>query len=127
MTIEQVIKKAIEAGYALQQNKRTVLYSLNGDIAVPHVREMKTRQVYDQAEIFLDPAFWQSLGNAMGWDKDKKGKPIWIGRRYYLGHPERDLQMKGSTPIEFWQYQWLRFIDHLADEKGADEFFEHLS
>ena len=56
--------------------------------------------------IFLDPSFWQSLGKALEW------KP-------YLPH-------EGSWYGTWWM-EWHRFIDHLANGKDAEEFFEGLN
>jgi len=50
---------------------------------------------------FADPLFWQSLGKAMGW-------------------PSNPMSWKG------WKNQWHDFIDHLAEGKTAEEFFEKL-
>lgn len=50
------------------------------------------------APLFLDPSFWQSLGKALGWDEDS------IALNSY----------------------WHSFIDHLADGKDAESFFQPL-
>lgn len=57
--------------------------------------------IWDLNACFLDPLFWQSLGKAMGW--------------IYLS----------DTP-EHWKKEWHRFIDHLAEGKDAESFFESL-
>ena len=64
--------------------------------------------------IFLDTLFWQALGKAMGWEKVVETHVTDSGKRL--------------TPvlIPSWHYQWLRFIDHLAEGKDADEFFTNL-
>jgi hypothetical protein len=63
----------------------------------------------------LNPAFWQCLGKALGWDS--VGAKCWFcemhGSARYSGKPE-------------WLYHWHRFIDHLADGKTAEEFFASL-
>lgn len=46
----------------------------------------------------IDPLFWQSLGKAMGWSP-----------------------MYGE-----WKTKWHRFIDHLAEGKDINSFFENL-
>lgn len=53
----------------------------------------------------LDPLFWQALGKAMGWKEE-----MWWVNNY----------------IEAWKYHWHRFIDHLAEGKDADSFFQDL-
>lgn len=57
------------------------------------------------AFILLDPTFWQSLGKALGWgltvDENHSGP---------------------NEPIEYWH----NFIDHLAEGKDPDSFFQAL-
>ena len=47
---------------------------------------------------YLDPKFWQCLGNSC----------------------------KEEWGIITWRHQWKRFIDHLADEKEPVDFFKNL-
>lgn len=35
--------------------------------------------------------------------------------------------MWGDAVTWDWKSNWHRFSDHLVEEKGASEFFEHLS
>ncbi len=57
------------------------------------------------SEIFLDPAFWQALGKARGWEKSSY-----------------------NDEFKFlWLTVWHRFIDHLAEGKDAESFFASLS
>lgn len=70
------------------------------------------------AEVMMDRMFWQELGKARGWG--------------IMGYP---MPLKKMTPAEKqhwigkdeWQYQWHRFIDHLAAGKDVESFFEGLS
>lgn len=59
--------------------------------------------IIEMAVVFLDPTFWQALGKARGWRKDwpTEGSPDWL-------------------------FHWHRFIDHLAEGKDAESFFESL-
>jgi hypothetical protein len=57
--------------------------------------------------IFFDPSFWQALGKARGWGIEPSGS-IWQG-------------------VEQWRIRWHDFIDHLADGKDAESFFNDLS
>lgn len=65
------------------------------------------------AEMLLDPLFFQALGKAEGWG--------WV------------------TPCEFgdnenhvckdcakWLYEWHSFIDHITEGNPIDEFFNNL-
>ncbi|HVB33734.1 MAG TPA: hypothetical protein VNJ52_05090 [Patescibacteria group bacterium] len=55
------------------------------------------------SDVFLDPSFWQSLGKALGWgENDTAHRNEWISR-------------------------WHDFIDHLAEGKSAESFFETLT
>ena len=55
------------------------------------------------------------LGTALGWKDGIYAKPGYNGL-----HPE------GSIRIEEWKRNWHRFIDHLADGKTAESFFDTL-
>lgn len=62
-----------------------------------------------QCVTFLDPLFWQSLGKAMGWSE-------W----------HTDGSRKVWKEWHKWKNEWHRFIDHLAEGKDAESFFESL-
>ena len=68
-------------------------------------------------ETLPDPAFWQALGRALGWDQAirtvhavENGRPTVVTR---IGH--------------HWLSHWHRFIDHLAAGKEAEAFFARLA
>lgn len=65
--------------------------------------------MYDYS-IWLDPLFWQALGESMGW---KTGY-------YEYGSANEAIEM---SP---WQAKWHRFIDHLASGKDIESFFAPL-
>lgn len=104
MTIQQAIEKAAEAreyvGFSFQDT---------------------------EAEILLQPLFWQSLGKAMGWD--------WVtmlGTRrerfieMYAHKKRGENEWLKTQRQEEWLYHWHRFIDHLIEGKTAESFFERL-
>ena len=95
--MENAIKKAISQGYGF----RSWTWR-QGD---------KGRQTkFKIAEaILLDPDFWKCLGKALGWE----------GMRgvYTDGNRKK---------TEEWLYHWHRFIDHIAEGKKPDEFFNEL-
>lgn len=64
----------------------------------------------------LDPIFWQTLGRALGWS---------IYAVCQIHGKECELNCIRAYPQE-WLYHWHRFIDHLADGKSRDSFFEEL-
>ncbi len=94
--MEQAIKKAIQEGGYGKRN-----YRWNDDTI-----EERNLPFLEKEEILLDPLFWQALGKAEGWEKDGS-----------------DTYFSNWTS---WQYYWHRFIDHLAEGKSADSFFEEL-
>ena len=47
-------------------------------------------------EILLDPEFWRCLGESLGWEEGG------------------------------WLYHWHRYIDHIAEGRNTEEFFENL-
>ena len=51
--------------------------------------------------ILLDNLFWQALGKAEGWGNQEEFHSI-------------------------WKYHWHSFIDHLAEGKDIDSFFNNL-
>jgi hypothetical protein len=103
MTIEHAIKKAESEGYWPTHVKESYVFGKLGSVA------MNEREL---GGVFLDSLFWQSLGKAMGWEY--KARTVFEGRETTMGKDD-------------WRLRWHRFIDHLADGKGVDEFFEQLS
>lgn len=114
MTIEQTIQKAIEGGYDASR------FVAQGDTVETW---LKMDAVNDKEFWLLDPIFWQSLGKAMGWPKETK--------EVQLDGFNLEAMDNGVHPttkgFEYnWQYHWHRFIDHLAEGKDAESFFESL-
>lgn len=95
--MENAIKKAIEGGY------NGIQVGLEFWCGI----ETKTAKEYPQLAL-LDPLFWQSLGKAMGWKE----------KMYIEG--------KGERNVKEWLEYWHNFIDHLAEGKDADSFFNEL-
>jgi hypothetical protein len=100
MTLQEVITKAIEGGY--KGNKEFLL-------KLPE---------YAKSQIWLDPLFWQSLGKAMGWN---------------VSEPQVTRSKVGIEGGEFKGYvhngyvvHWIDFVEHLAEGKDAESFFETL-
>lgn len=76
-------------------------------------------------EGWLNPFFWQCLGNALGWGAD--------GHNWSTGGEVCDycgaVDPEGSNKEVYdqcWLYHWHRFIDSLAEGKSADDFFNEL-
>lgn len=119
MTIQQAIEKAIEGGYYY------------GDIGVAHIEVRKGEKgyavvaqtegswaIYALEIILMSPLFWQSLGKAMGWCEYAvcihDGKMNCFEKNHWAGY------------MGEWKWHWHRFIDHLAEGKDAESFFEAL-
>lgn len=137
MTISETIQKAIEGGWeGLGKNKRKIQYALN-HIELDEQRVVFSYGDYDQddsyitfSEILLDPPFWQSLGKAMGWEVGcsyidcwDRCEP-WNGGGKYTGYWCHTHDEVSTMPI--WLKYWHCFIDHLAENKTIEEFFNQF-
>ncbi|MDP2629969.1 MAG: hypothetical protein Q8P56_01025 [Candidatus Uhrbacteria bacterium] len=123
MTIQEAITKAIEGGW----NKEK------------HWRPIDTPDS-NRARMFLDPYFWQSLGKALGWSGEKIRMCIGCGVSCKNSEVTAYGKHKGwwngqkwtGCDSDIYEYdgQWLiemhRLIDHLAEEKSIESFFEQL-
>lgn len=108
--MEKAIKKAIEGGYKFSEE------------------DWKWKQVaYNR--VCLDPKFWQALGKAC---------PIkcWAckGTKYFppdVFHPEPNTRECGNCDMtgiqdRNWKQDWYNFIDHLAQGKLINDFFDDI-
>lgn len=106
--MEKAIKKAIEGGY---------------------VEDINGAWKEWQGDILIDTLFWQALGKAQGWKSY-----VWTSWKGYS-----DLYNKEFTDDESWTpkteyserhitfvYYWHQFIDHVAEGKNIDNFFNSL-
>lgn len=116
MTIQQAIEKAVEGGYHRGQIGTSPIVEINCDFAITETKG--ERNHYGLAWVWLDPLFWQSLGKAMGWEETSHLEYPYCW--YYKGIYRRNLW--GTE----WEYNQHRFIDHLAENKDAESFFENL-
>lgn len=128
MTIEQAIEKAVEGGYHRGQIGTSPIVEINCDFAITETKG--ERNHYGLAWVWLDPLFWQSLGKAMGWPEDTTycdhcGEADIADE--YITHDEEHSDCSNILTFpKYWRYQWHRFIDHLAEGKDAESFFESL-
>jgi len=83
--------------------------------------------------VFLDPSFWQSLGKAMGWEtKEEKYCECdeWVnpfdGGAEFCSRCGKKLNSRIVFTGKMWETKWHRFIDHLAEGKTVESFFETL-
>lgn len=64
------------------------------------------------AEILLDKDFWQAIGKAIDHNEYEKA----LAQGVFVYSEKWD-----------WLYQWHRFIDHLAEGKDINSFFETIT
>jgi hypothetical protein len=70
----------------------------------------------------LDPLFWQSLGEEQGWAENRDCKHLGMVNAEYRNC--RNCEYWAGRPV--WEYQWHRFIDHLAEGGNAETFFMEI-
>lgn len=69
-------------------------------------------------KIFLDPLFWQALGNAERWSNYAVCKED--------GKTQCGCTLHHYAYSKEWLYHWHSFIDTLAQGGTPDEFFEKI-
>jgi hypothetical protein len=108
--MEKAIKLAIEGGW-------------NGDSSRIAINGAGVGVHYNNNETVLDPLFWQCLGKAMGEDilPDKARVTMY----QYDGVSKDPIEVK-VAPMTVWRAQMHHFIDHLAEGKDAESFFNDL-
>src|SRR5258708_23903226 len=94
--IEQAIRDAIDGGW-----KGSTAHSEN-------FSHQALMSAWGHGLAALDPNVWQALEKAGYSDGE-----------YIHGFPRSQVREK-------WHYLWVRFVDHLADDHSADQFFEIL-
>lgn len=129
--MKEAIKLAIEEGWndRLYRNLRNPPENNKAGIQT-HYRDC-----------LLDLKFWQALGKSLGWGqksyKIELGQPICLHCGTHTGYqPERESGCNHAHYPEAcevcskksitWQDQWHSFIDHLAEGKDIESFFNNL-
>ena len=83
-----------------------------------------------QDHFFLDPLFWQSLGKTLGWLDICEGcgnKDTWnIANERIIICDNSECPKFNQEKLYAWHYHWRKFIDHLAENKDPNLFFEEL-
>lgn len=96
--MENAIKKALEGGYSLsgysKSNPKT------------YIADEK------QYELFLDPLFWQALGEQQNWNMESSV------------HVFGDFAPQEVSAEHI--RNWHKFIDHIIEGKSVNSFFEEL-
>lgn len=117
--MEKAIKKAIEGGWKPEKHRSVIEYNPNNKAGV----RGSLRASLTHNDIFADPLFWKALGKAMGWEKD--AELLKSAMRKAGGNPEYPSGISSNIGYHTLQ-KWHRFIDHLAEGKDADSFFNKL-
>ena len=108
MRIEEAIKKAIKEGWK------------PGGIAIEPIQKVLSHYAENWEYPTTDASFWKSLGKAVGWPNHYH---LQLGGGVTPCDKRDDM---GPHSVSGWRAHWHRFIDHLADGKSAEEFFESL-
>lgn len=142
MTIQDVIKKAIEGGWNSYRENRG--YSKTDG----RLRDFLWREF--GGKIFLDPSFWQALGKNLGWKDERpyvlgsckydgcynnaetveefseKYPKLWekVEQGFVVDNDATEYHL--ATPVVEWKKHWHSFIDHLAEGKDINSYFENL-
>jgi hypothetical protein len=128
--MEKAIQKAIEGGWNAFDlcHKACVTpasFQINGDLIEFFEDEYKDEGVveFDIEKCFLDPLFWQALGKSFGWEEMYCTSGDGCEYPWGSGMHEYGCNWTGKNE---WKEQWHSFIDHLAEGKSAESFFETL-
>lgn len=80
----------------------------------------------------LDTLFWQALGKQQGWGKDIPPED-WLCKACYGGdcggceeRIKENIKAFFNTKEYDWKHYWHLFIDHIAEGKDVDDFFNNL-
>lgn len=124
--MKEAIQKAIKGGWwpkflnASRMTEKGEFRKKTSKEATEDIMQMS----YVLPSIWLDPLFWQALGKALGWrrkliregySEEKSGRSWFVNDDVYA-----------DEKIPEWHYQMHRFIDHLAEGKDAESFFNEL-
>jgi len=106
--MKEIFEKAVEGGW---DKKRA------------HVSDSWTEVGMDSThKALLDPLFWQGLSKSLEWENKQHPHCLLTLMTEY---DSTNLDLVGKR-IHVWQYHWHRFIDHLAQDKDPELFFEGL-
>ena len=72
--------------------------------------------------VYLDPVFWQALGNAKGWEKSMCRKCNRESTKCLKSNDDCT-----GEDLMGWVYHMHRFIDNIVEGKTIDDFFNSLT
>ena len=118
MTIQEAINTAGAGGYHLHGSDgvATIYSGANSEYSAWTRTDNHSSFMVAVHETFLDPAFWQALGRALGWEAACE-----LAISCVHGH-EECRHCHGY----YWMYQWHCFIQQMAQGHPPDAFFASL-
>jgi hypothetical protein len=118
MTVQEVIGKAVAGGYHIygSDGMDTEYEGATNDYSAWTRKDNDSSFLVPTEETFLDLHFWQALGRALGWSEGCDLALLCV-------HGEEEGQWYRGY---YWMFQWLRFIQALADGHTPEAFFAHL-
>src|SRR5437867_482077 len=119
MTIQEAMDKAVEGGYHLygSDGMDTDYEGATNDYSAWTRKDNESSFLVPMEETFLDPQFWQALGQTLGWSE---GCDLAIT----CVHGDEECQ---SGRGYYWMYQWHCFIQAIAHGNPPAAFFAHLT
>jgi hypothetical protein len=118
MMIQEAMNKAVEGGYHINGSDGMATYyeGANSECSLWTRKDNESSFIVPVEETFLDPAFWQALGHALGWDQTVLKLPA-------VAHDRPTMVTRAGHK---WRSYWHRFIDHLAEGHSPASFFASL-
>jgi hypothetical protein len=119
MNLHEAIATAIENGWrTFKGHKIDSVRLMPGDKRLAEVIEegdgrASSSTTFSYDEFFLDPVFWQSLGQGLGWEETVE-----------VEIP--DFPLTPALKATQWKVHWHHFIDAIADGRTPEEFFREL-
>ena len=119
MTIQEAMHKAVKGGYHIHgsDGMETSYSGANSQYSAWTRKDNESSFMVAMEETFLDPAFWQALGHALGWSE---ACDLFIT----CVHGEEECR---ACRGYYWMYQWHCFIQEMANGNTPEAFFESLS
>jgi hypothetical protein len=120
MNLHEAIKIAIKNGWrTFKGHKVDSVRLIRGDKRLAEVIEehdderSSSSTTFSYDEFFLDPLFWQSLGQGLGWEETVEVETP-------------DFPLTPALKATQWKVHWHHFIDAVAEGRTPESFFREL-
>jgi hypothetical protein len=119
MTIQEAIDHAVAGGYHIYglDGMDTLYEGANSEYSVWTRKDNESSFIVLTEKTFLDPHFWQALGQTLGWRAACELAISCV--------PGEDECRQGHG--SYWMFQWHCFIQALAEGHMPDTFFAPLT